>query len=227
MDDKKHCNVHGWQEINKYYLSFVKSRTLYRCILCKRQDYYKTKEAKLEYSKSHYKNLRLKILRHYSESFSCDICGEQNKELLCLDHIFGDGNTHRKEVGKGYSLYKWIVNNNFPPIFRVLCYNCNFEHYIENNKSKKERKNELGRAYTQKQKKEVIDHYGGICCGCSNNNLNVLSIDHINNDGNVHRRDPNIPRGQGFYWWLKKNNFPSGYQVLCINCNMLKHLNNI
>ena len=29
-----------------------------------------------------------------------------------------------------------------------------------------------------------------------------------------------------FYLWLKRNNFPPGYQVLCWNCNCGRSINN-
>jgi hypothetical protein len=46
-----------------------------------------------------------------------------------------------------------------------------------------------------------------------------LQIDHVNNDGKQHRK----VIGQGrTYFWLKKNNFPSDFQVLCANCNFAK-----
>jgi hypothetical protein len=54
------------------------------------------------------------------------------------------------------------------------------------------------------------------CCGDST--YEFLTIDHINNDGAEHRRKIH----QGLYQWLKDNDFPSGFQVLCYNCNCSK-----
>jgi hypothetical protein len=75
----------------------------------------------------------------------------------------------------------------------------------------------------QKLKKEVIDHYGGKCkcTPCSVEELDFLTIDHINNDGAKHRKEI----GSNLYRWLKKNNYPEGFQVLCCNCNYSKYLN--
>jgi len=53
-----------------------------------------------------------------------------------------------------------------------------------------------------------------------------LSIDHINNDGHKHRRENNIRTGEQMYRWLAKNNFPPGFQVLCMNCQWGKRNNN-
>ena len=76
---------------------------------------------------------KLMVLSHYSKDIpTCECCGEKNIEFLTVDHINGGGNQHRKEVAKrGKEMYRWIVDNNFPEMFRVLCLNCNFSlgHY--------------------------------------------------------------------------------------------------
>ena len=79
-------------------------------------------------------------------------------------------------------------------------------------------------------KSEVILAYGGKCsctkCDNPSVNINFLTIDHPNNDGAEHRRSLNMNCGGGrFYAWLKKNNYPPEYQVLCFNCNCGKSVN--
>ncbi len=67
---------------------------------------------------------------------------------------------------------------------------------------------------------EVIEQYGGqrcVCCG--ETTLQFLQIDHIAGNGTAHRKK--IGQG-GLYRWLKKNGFPSGFQILCANCNFAK-----
>jgi hypothetical protein len=55
--------------------------------------------------------------------------------------------------------------------------------------------------------------------------LRFLTVDHINNDGAEHRRK--IGAGIcSLYWWLKKNHFPDGFQILCYNCNGARARNN-
>jgi len=76
------------------------------------------------------KEFREKCLIHYGgEDYHCNCCGEKTYEFLCLDHINGGGNEHRKSVsGKkqsGGTIYRWLVKNNFPKGFQVLCHNCN------------------------------------------------------------------------------------------------------
>ena len=69
--------------------------------------------------------LRRRILEHYSEgTMKCLKCGFSDIRALCIDHVNGGGNRHRKEVGDG-RLYRWLEKNGFPDGFQVLCHNCN------------------------------------------------------------------------------------------------------
>lgn len=84
------------------------------------------------------------------------------------------------------------------------------------NKKRRDRKGEL--------KLEVFNVYGGpVCACCGEKALPFLTIDHIHGGGREHRRI--IGGGHNFYSWLKKNHYPTGYQVLCMNCNFGKRMN--
>lgn len=74
---------------------------------------------------------------------------------------------------------------------------------------------------------EAFEAYGGYRCACCGETEPVfLSIDHIHNDGAEQRRRGDYGRnGTSFYHWLRKNGYPAGYQVLCLNCNIGKHRN--
>lgn len=61
-----------------------------------------------------------------------------------------------------------------------------------------------------------------ICQCCCEDSIEFLSIDHINNNGAKQRREDKS--SAKICRWLKKNNYPKGYQVLCFNCNMAKAL---
>jgi hypothetical protein len=69
---------------------------------------------------------RFMVLQYYSRSDIpfCDCCGEKTLEFLCIDHISGNGNEHRRETKKA-PIYAWLIQHNFPDGFRVLCHNCN------------------------------------------------------------------------------------------------------
>lgn len=73
-----------------------------------------------------------------------------------------------------------------------------------------------------KIKVEIFNHYGPNCECCGESNLIFLNIDHIDGNGNNHRREVfGVQSGGGtrFYRWLKRQDFPDGYRVLCFNCN--------
>jgi hypothetical protein len=60
----------------------------------------------------------------------CACCGETEMSALCLDHIDGNGNKHRLEVGGSkeggsVAMYRWLKRHGFPAGFQVLCANCN------------------------------------------------------------------------------------------------------
>jgi len=80
-------------------------------------------------------------------------------------------------------------------------------------------------------KTAIFDAYGGAWCACCGEDTReFLTVDHIDGGGLRHRRELARTRdgregqiaGTSFYLWLKRNNFPPGYQVLCWNCNFAK-----
>lgn len=82
----------------------------------------------------------------------------------------------------------------------------------------------------QRLKREAFTAYGGArCVCCGEKHLEFLSIDHIDGNGNTHRKalaaefgwkaDSRGVCGSTFYLWLKKNKYPPGFRVLCMNCN--------
>lgn len=69
---------------------------------------------------------------------------------------------------------------------------------------------------SNKQKKmETFAAYGGKCSCCSEQKVEFLSIDHID----PATRDPHHRSGINLYKWLKRRDYPSGFRVLCMNCN--------
>lgn len=82
---------------------------------------------------------------------------------------------------------------------------------------------ERKKSEARRLKLEVFEAYGGAKCACCGEDTECfLSIDHIDGNGAKHRRE--IGR-TSLYGWLKKNEFPSGFQVLCFNCNHGRHIN--
>jgi hypothetical protein len=75
------------------------------------------------------------------------------------------------------------------------------------------------RRYNAKLRKEVLEAYGGACACCGERTEAFLQIDHTDGGGNVHRRMVGK-----VYKWLRKNNYPAGFRVLCANCNSARGL---
>ena len=67
---------------------------------------------------------KLIVLDVYGNS-RCVCCGEKEVAFLTIDHINNDGRQHRQQVGAGSRLYRWLIANNFPDGYQVLCFNCN------------------------------------------------------------------------------------------------------
>jgi hypothetical protein len=83
--------------------------------------------------------------------------------------------------------------------------------------------------YQIRVKGECIEHYGGKCACCNETILQFLTIDHNEGNGNHHRKSlfKHNVGGIHIYRWLKRNNYPSEYSVLCMNCNWAKRYSNI
>ena len=59
-------------------------------------------------------------------------CGITDIDVLTIDHIKGGGSRHKKEIGGlGYKLYAYLIKENFPKGYQVLCFNCNFKKSVE------------------------------------------------------------------------------------------------
>lgn len=95
-----------------------------------------TRARLIEYARTYYaenrdrwkaasRTLRQQVLTEYGGACRC--CGERTPEFLGIDHIYNDGEAHRRELaGYGRSIYRWLKMNGFPKDrFQLLCHNCN------------------------------------------------------------------------------------------------------
>lgn len=78
---------------------------------------------------------------------------------------------------------------------------------------------EIQRQYRIRIRLEVLRHYAcseePFCACCGESNYEFLSIDHMGGGGTKHRQKV----GPVMFLWLRRNNYPKGFRVLCHNCN--------
>jgi hypothetical protein len=231
-EGKRYCKVHGIQKLDEFYVrKNLKGRCSYTCKRCCKEKVV-TPET-LERIKERARKIRLEVMKHYSSgTLSCAICGESHYEFLALDHTNGNGAWHRqKQREDGGSYWESFKKSGWPTGFRVLCHNCNLKHGCRDrfmngvrvistillSKKLKNRKRHF------KLKAEVMGHYGGCKCTCCGiDDLVVLSMDHIGGGGNAHRKMLKEKGEKCNLHWFKRNGYPSGFQVLCMNCNAAK-----
>lgn len=137
----------------------------------------------------------------------------------------GDSESRRKLWKKREENNKCIYcGKNEPSFKRKGCEICLKEKskktcsYSKNNRKKINQYNLL-------IKHHVLEKYGGKCNCCGENEVLFLTIDHINNDGNIERNGIDNYNTISFYLKLKKEEIRNDLQVLCWNCNMGKRIN--
>jgi len=98
-----------------------------------------------------------------------------------------------------------------------------YQNYYYLNKDEIYKKSKIS---NYKRKIDCFNAYGGcICKCCGEKEIGFLSLDHVENDGADERRKL---KKQNIYQYLKNNKYPDKhrYQVLCMNCQYGKKLNN-
>ena len=114
------------------------------------------KKRKGEYQREWYRKLKEEVLKVYSKKLSnsdvpcCNCCRYTGIEFLTVDHIMPKREMEKefksmvksisenisitpKEIQMGYNakrkadpLNQWLITNDFPKGFQILCWNCNF-----------------------------------------------------------------------------------------------------
>jgi hypothetical protein len=189
------------------------------------------KQIKKEYHKKHYEsnkedslqkmhnylsNRRREVLYWYSNGeMKCSRCGETHIEFLAVDHIHNNGRKERKE-NPGNAI-NYIIRNNFPDEYQVLCHNCNFIKRAE--VTTRKTPSAAYHKFRDKIKNMMLNKYshGSMkceCCGFAD--PRALSFNHINKQNAKSLRPTKGP----LMLFLYKNNVPtSEINVLCMNCN--------
>lgn len=165
-------------------------------------------------------------MKRYQKCKSVGIC------VICSEPVDGD-KTLCSQCLANKSAYHKERHDSFANA--DMCYDCGKNPHVPNGKRCQtciNKRNEWYQGSTtqakakvrrDKNREAVLQHYGGKCVECGETDPLCLAVDHIEGGGNTHRKKIG-KYGSGFFKWLVDNNFPEGFQVLCHNCNMKKHL---
>ena len=125
----------------------------------------------------------------------------------------------------------YIRSNGRPQAQCKQCIKAHVKAYADRNRLKVlTAAKKYGADKRKRIKEATFAAYGGyVCACCGETERNFLTLDHVNNDGASQRRAMYGSRnaaGYVTYAWLFRKGFPAGYQVLCMNCNHGKRMNN-
>jgi hypothetical protein len=100
----------------------------------------------------------------------------------------------------------------------------NRTYYEANSEAIKGYAKSHGKKRREQTRQQVFEHYGRSCACCGESEDAFLCLDHVDGGGNKHRQSLGPAAiGSGFYFWIVRQGFPTGFQTLCWNCNSAKH----
>ena len=159
----------------------------------------------------------MKALQHLSNEVKCKHCSIDDIQTLNIDHIYNDGSEEHKRLGRARICRNILemAQREARQRYQILCWNCNWIKFIETKLEWKPSPYWL----------DAITQLGKLQCKhCSNSDIRILVIDHIQNDGGQERLEITNHK-----IWRKITKMPESvaqeqYQILCRNCNWLKEL---
>jgi hypothetical protein len=187
---------------------------------------YKDKNKKLEYDKDYrqsHKFEHAEYIKQYAPKHREQLLMSSKKfRQAHKDKIINYRQDHKAEMKEYKKKYYQIPENKLNHLEYDRRYyhthRAEREEYLQNNKA-------YIAEYKLKKKMDALTHYGNgkcACVRCGFDDIRALSIDHKNGDGYIHRKE--IAGGTSIYRWLKRNNYPEGYQTLCMNCQFIKRV---
>ncbi len=132
--EKKCSRCREIKNASEFYLikrNDIKALDVY-CKSCKKDIKQERKEKDRkknnEYAAWQREQYRKLVYAAYGDKCSC--CDETELKFLTIDHVNNDGAEHRRSLGtrragNTWQVYRYIINNNYPDDFQILCYNCN------------------------------------------------------------------------------------------------------
>ena len=223
------------QEYNKKYFLTSEYKKWLKEYYKKYRDDPKNNKIINQRQKDSRKRIKFLVLSHYSinELPECACCGlNSDINFLSIDHIRGKKNYPKKQQVGGHNLYYFLNSNDYPEGYQVLCYNCNsgksnknecphklpvnFENLSKDQIRLIKFKEKVFLEYSKRFAKTDIPQ----CNCCKEHDLRFLTIDHIHGRKSANHKRELV--GIKLYRFLRDDDFPEGYQVLCYNCNSAK-----
>lgn len=106
----------------------------------RRKYYQEHREHSLDLAWKRSQRIKLEVLTYYSltSSPSCHFCGITDIDVLCLDHVDGGGQRHRKIIGgSSKTLFYQLIQQGFPEGYQVLCANCNLKKELTKHEARR------------------------------------------------------------------------------------------
>lgn len=103
-----------------------------------------------------------------------------------------------------------------PEVYRNIQRESYYKHHKEYLSQSRKRKLNL--------RIKALTHYGNgklACVRCGFDDIRALSLDHIVGGGKKHQRET---KHTSLTQWVISNNFPEGFQTLCMNCQFIKKI---
>jgi len=173
------------------------------------------------------RELKTKVMLHYSYGeIHCIHCGETNIDFLTIDHI--NGRKAWKGTGgdsKGNRLCRWLIREDFPDGFQILCWAWNQIRTKKENEIKRKRTPKAinKRAGDLNDKIQTLTEYSvgdkPQCCCCEYDELDGLTIHHKYGRKNAPIEEQKL-YGDKIYRFLRDKGYPKGRHLTwCFNCN--------
>jgi hypothetical protein len=146
--DKVLCKLHHEDAKRRRKAIFKERRKTGRCVDCgeksgKSMACMKCRAGRQFHLRKSQAKLKTEAFAAYGGArCACPKCPEHDKphiEFLTINHMGGGGTKHRAEIGgkrtpgggvSCTSTYRWLRRNGFPPGYNVLCWNCQWGHFI-------------------------------------------------------------------------------------------------